>query len=80
MNQNNFKCHCLYQNGDSLKNDIACGLVEDDNEKNDGDYQTISLCEWGEWCTGPFHRNESVQGMDYGKNVLCTRGMINYPH
>ena len=73
MDQNNFKCRCLHQNGNPLKNGITCGIVEEINKIFVGDYQQMSYCEMEEWCTGPFQKNESVHGINYGSSNCALR-------
>ena len=74
MERNDFKCYCQYKNGRDLKRRISCGLVEMKNGTLIGDFEDISYCDYDEWCTGPFDKDESIQGLNYGRNTLCTKG------
>ena len=75
MERNDFKCYCQHKNGRESQRTIMCGLVEFSNNKSVvGDFIETSRCNFDEWCTGPSRRDESIQGVDYGRNVLCTKG------
>ena len=72
--RNSFKCYCKHKNGRGADRSILCGLVEITNGTVVGDFQDISRCKYDEWCVGPSHEDESVQGLDYGRRILCTKG------
>lgn len=72
--RDDFKCYCQHKNGRGERSGIMCGLVEIINGTLFGDFTDISQCNGNEWCTGPSSKDESIQGLNYGTDVLCTKG------
>ena len=76
LERNDFNCYCQHKNGMDGRNNIMCGLVEIKNGTVGGDFTDIIKCKYDEWCTGPSEIDKAIQGSNYGKNLLCTKGKL----